>query len=371
MKICRFLNYDLESQIVSIAKSSASKEEFEQQNLSFLQIDRDRVYLNPEKKELNLSPDDLEALKSCSDFDVLEINPLGTVYSVYSEASSDNFILVTESCNSNCIMCPSPEFSRRNGMVYSLDQLLKIAAHIPSDAKHLTITGGEPFMMRKSIFELFRYLKDKFNRTSFLLLTNGRIFSIPEYSKKLQETLPENALIGIPVHGPNEKIHDFITQTPGSFRQTMAGIHNLLIEDLSVEIRIVVSRLNMDHLEDIADLILEKLPGISCVKMIGLEMTGNAAVNSEKVWIPYRLAFEKAKPAIIKLIQGGVDTALYNFPLCSVDPGFWSICLESITDYKVRYPDKCSECVVKDSCGGIFGGTLRFAKDEVKPIEGG
>lgn len=86
-------------------------------------------------------------------------------------------------------------------------------------------------------------------------------------------TAPAFTTIAIPIHGSTEKVHDFITQTPGSFIQTLTGIKNLLKLGAAVEVRIVVSRVNGEDLVNIAKLIIRDLAGISYVSVMAMEMT--------------------------------------------------------------------------------------------------
>ena len=64
----------------------------------------------------------------------------------------------------------------------------------------------------------------------------------------------------------------------------------------------------------------------------------------------------------------GIDVKLYNFPLCMVDEGYWSIAAKSISEYKIQYPCECEACTVKEICGGFFGSTLHLMKPTVYPI---
>ena len=63
-----------------------------------------------------------------------------------------------------------------------------------------------------------------------------------------------------------------------------------------------------------------------------------------------------------------MDVKLYNFPLCAVKKEYWVLCSKSISDYKIEYDDVCSQCKVKEICGGIFDSTKRMAKITGKPI---
>ena len=203
-----------------------------------------------------------------------------------------------------------------------------------------------------------------------MLLTNGRIFSVREYCDLLKSTLPEQTLIGIPLHGYSSDTHDRITRAPGSFKQTIVGLKNLLAQGNRIELRIVISKLSAPYINEIAKLVVCEFPGVETVKIIGLEMLGNAAKYQEEVWIPYQEAFQKSKKAIMTLISAGIDVGIYNFPLCAVEKEFWPICEKSITGYKVRFPEVCSSCIVKDACGGLFAGTYRLAQNDVAPIRG-
>ena len=125
-------------------------------------------------------------------------------------------------------MCPSPNQSRKNCPTANIDALIEIGRHVPQNIRHITVTGGEPFIAGKDIFRLFQFCREKFTEAEFQVLTNGRIFAIDEYSQMLWETIPDNEMIGIPVHASSETLHDRISQTPGSFEQTIQGIRNLL-----------------------------------------------------------------------------------------------------------------------------------------------
>lgn len=368
--LIKLSNYQLGYRIVSLAKCQETIDDLLEDKIDILAIQDNTVVLLPDHVVIDCDADNLGKLLQFEDYDVFQIDPSGRVHSYYSVASTDNAFFITGKCNSNCIMCPSPDSARKNVETTSLPVLLELIKHIPTDAKHFTITGGEPFLMGQDIFIFFEALRNKFTETAFLLLTNGRIFSVPSYCERLKATLPPQTLIGIPVHGYDADTHDYITRAPGSFMQTHAGLKNLLALGFHIEIRIVVSRISAPYLDHIADYILSELPGVFCVKFIGLEMLGNAAKNCDKVWISYPEAFQKAKPAIKRLITGGVDVGLYNFPLCAVDKDFWTICAKSISDYKVRFSEECAHCTVKDACGGIFAGTYRLAKEHISPLEG-
>lgn len=301
--------------------------------------------------------------------DVLSIDNRGIVYEQYRATSSDNAIVTTLQCNSNCFMCPCSENSRKTSGLSSLYEMKELIRYIPRTAPFLTITGGEPTLLKDDFFGLLKLLQYDFDETRFLLLTNGRAFADYNFTKQFVNCIPNNIRVGIPIYGYNEKTHDIITQTEGSFKQAVIGIHNLLHYNIETEIRIVLTQQNIANMEKIARYIIKYFRGIACVNFMGLELMGNAAKNREKVWLPYDEAFQKSKKAIKLLIANGIDTQIYNFPLCSVEPAFWEICAKSISDYKVEFSDECLACDLKQICGGVFDSTKRVINFKGKPIK--
>ena len=199
-------------------------------------------------------------------------------------------------------------------------------------------------------------------------MTNGRVFAIDKYLYQFVETVPRNSIVAIPIHGSCEEVHDFITRANGSFRQTKHGVKQLLKNNIRVELRLVVSRLNIADFDKIAELIISQFKGIEYVSVIAMEMTGNAWVNKEEVWLPYRETFDSISSSIRKLIQNGINVKLYNFPICTVQKSFWTLCEKSISENKVRFATTCNECKYRAACGGVFAGTFQLEKDELKAI---
>lgn len=365
--IIKIDNYNLGKRIVSLAFSKEIEEDLKKNDLGALLLEKDSIYFWKDNVKMSITDEIYTLFSYCDNYDVFQIDEQGNAYLFYNNESDDNAFMLTGKCNSNCIMCPAANSVRKNGRNADMSEMINIIRHIPLDARHFTITGGEPFLVGKQIFPFFQSLKTKFIRTDFLLLTNGRALSITEYAEMFNETAPQNMLIGIPIHGHNQALHDEITQTPGGFVQTIAGIKNLLKYGRRVEIRIVVSLMNYKEIYSIANLIIREFPTVDSVKIMGMEMTGSAAVNRKKLWLSYKDAFEASKEAINELINNKIDVALYNFPLCAVEKPYRMLCRKSITDYKVRFAEECDVCNIKDACGGMFLGTFRMAKEDVVP----
>lgn len=352
----------------SVAISDRAIEELKKQEFPFWIVKDNCIVRSSDKKEISFTKTESIHLDRLNDFDVLEVFPDGTVDRYYDDSSEDNLFFITEKCNSNCVMCPSPDSSRKNGGSWRADQLIYVAQHIPTDARHFTITGGEPFMIGREIFSFFECLRERFQDTEFLVLTNGRALAINSYYMEIENALPYNTLFGIPLHASNAALHDHITRATGSFIQTVTGIRNLISLKIPVELRIVVNKINVEDLANLARFIAKELPEVDHVSIMAMEMTGSAYTNRNIIWISYKDSFYYVRKAVDIFIENAINVRLYNYPLCTVLPEYWTLCRKSISGRKIRYQDVCSECKMKDSCGGIFAGTQYLEGREIEAI---
>lgn len=304
---------------------------------------------------------DVKHIKELHTHDVITVNSTtGVIQRVYNHHTYDNALVLTNACNNNCIFCPDSEAVRRSNKAIDVDWISALLQNVPPAIPCLTITGGEPTLLKADFFRVLELCRG-FESTVFTLLSNGRVFSIKSFLDRFVETVPQNTVIAIPLHAPNADNHDKLTQVRGAFEQTVAGIQALLSKGIRVEIRIVVNKANCESLEAIVDLILAKFKGTYRVCFIGLEMLGNAAVNAQNVWVDYA-EYAFLFPALCrKLISGGINARIYNIPLCQLPKAVWHLAEKSITGSKVRYKPECIACSLKTMCGGLF-----FAGDNLR-----
>lgn len=132
-------------------------------------------------------------------------------------------VIITDyRCNNNCIFCIYRE--RREELVprttREIIELMDIARKRGSN--YLEFIGGE-FSIRPDCIELVKYGK-RIGFDTISLTTNGRMYSYPKFAKAMVKAGLTSIVFSI--HGPNAKIHDKLTQSPGSFKQLMAGWEN-------------------------------------------------------------------------------------------------------------------------------------------------
>lgn len=301
--------------------------------------------------------------------DILLVAENGVASLIYSNHEKEATVFLTGHCNSNCLMCPMTETERTSPDDVSDAFLLQYLDLLPESVAHLVITGGEPTLRRSLFLQSLQKLGERFPRAEVLLLTNGRSFSDSAFLQEALQVAPADLFTAIPLHGPTAALHDAITRAPGSFAQTIQGIRNLLDRKARVEIRIVVSRLNASAISELVQLIGRYFPTVSIVNFISLETRGNCAAHFKQVYLDPEASFRAIRGSILQLLSQGIPVFLYNFPLCAVEPGFWSLCKKSISPEKIRYPQECRTCSRKISCGGFFQTTLHMGNFQVRPIQ--
>ena len=340
-------------------------EETTSDNFHLLRFSEEKCYIHTDTiKSYDFIKSENEKLNSG---DTVLIYQNGYVRKLFDCTSYSQTIITTNRCSSNCIMCPYTSNQRKHSENQNIDLLLGQIDYLPNDTAHLVVTGGEPTLIGFDFFRFMSKIKTHFSDIVCLLLTNGRTFANHNTVRLAKETFPVMTQIAIPIHSADADLHDAITQSKDSFNQTANAVARLLAENFFIEIRIVVSGLNINSMDGIAELIINRFPKVSLVNFMGVEMCGNASINSNIVWTDYNTAFRKCETAIEKLIKFGIDVGIYNFPLCSVPVRFHGIYKKSISDYKVRYSEKCKNCIKKELCGGFFASSLKYAQDSVIP----
>ena len=283
---------------------------------------------------------------------------------------ADRTLFFTGRCNSNCMMCPYTTKWRERAESTSPAILECYVKLMDPLAPYLCITGGEPTLIGKDFFTLLACIREHFSRTLVHILTNGRTFGNQCFFVEYRLARPSLTLLGIPIYASEAGLHDSITGVRGSFDETILGLDRLYHAGEKIELRIVITAQNITHLNEIAEMIIHRYFRVYMVSLMGLEMMGNAFLNREQVWIPYESVTPLLRNAVDDLVTHGVQTQIYNMPLCKVDRRHWPLCKRSISDDKMAFPPECDLCTMKGICGGFFVANLHVPGINVIPIVG-
>jgi len=290
-------------------------------------------------------------------------------------------------CNNSCVMC---YFYDKLGIAIDLstEEVKKyILLAKEEDVSVLTLTGGEP-TMRKDFLYLISYA-NKIGIPFIAVQTNGRMFYYEEFVKKMSNI--ENLEFLIPVYGHNERIHDAITRSPGSFNQTIQGIKNLLKYDQRFIAKTVIMKSNYKYLPNIIRFLTDL--DVKHMRITSACVPSNASKRIKRVVPRFREAMPYLYKALDTFDKKRLKISFVSIPLCLIR-GYENLVSEKIGFKNLisKDPDKrlseskvpknatrdfqnktklkkCRKCKLFSKCGGIWKEYVKmYGEDEFTPV---
>lgn len=168
--------------------------------------------------------------------------------------NQDPFIVIwelTRACQLKCLHCRAEAQYRRDPRELTLEEGKRLIDQIfEMNNPMLVFTGGDP-LMREDVFEIAKYAIDKGVRVS---MTPS---ATPNVTKEAIEKAKEVGLSrwAFSLDGPTAEIHDHFRGTAGSFDLTLERIKYLHELEIPVQINTVISRYNIDYLDEMAKVV--------------------------------------------------------------------------------------------------------------------
>lgn len=297
--------------------------------------------------------------------DIVLINPNGIINTLYRCNSHQNFLLVTERCNSNCLMCSQPPRDKDDiPFLFKIHQ--QLIPLIPKDCPEIGITGGEPTLLGTRFFELLDLIKTHLPETEVHCLTNGRTFAWKKMAERLGELDFKRLMLGIPLYSDFYQTHDYVVQAKNAFHQTMQGLYNLALNDQRIEIRIVLHKQTIPRLVKLSKFIYKNLPFVEHIAFMGLEYQGYTPHNIDKLWIDPVEYMNQLTEAVEFLFNKGMNVSIYNLQLCLMPKSLWKFSRKSISDWKNIYLKECFSCAMIQECAGFFASSEKKHSKNIK-----
>jgi len=218
------------------------------------------------------------------------------------------WIRITRRCNNRCLFCLDRD--NLDGSIMSFDDIVRdLKKGLAEGARRAVISGGEP-----TIHPDFLQVIAKAKEVGYgwiQTVSNGRMFSYEEFLESaVQAGLNE---ITFSLHAHNSGIFEELTGAPGSFRQSFRGLRNALGKPgLVVSVDIVVTGLNVDHLEDIIKQFLKL--GVREFDILNLIPFGNAWKNRDRLFFDVEEKLPLLKRAFDFASNTGVHLWTNRFP---------------------------------------------------------
>jgi len=268
------------------------------------------------------------------------------------------YIYVGYYCNNNCIFCSEADEYLEHLKEKSLTEIKKELMFIRANYDFVSIMGREP-TLRSDIIEIIKFAKSlHFKQVG--LTTNGRMLSLVSFTK----TVLNSGLnqIGISLSGASEAVHDKQTQVPGSFRQTIVGIKNVLKykkPEVSLLVNLPMNRLNYKELK--AELKLLINLGVKEINILNIAPLSHRS-RTKKIIMPMvqlgTYVFKTVKDNGY-LERKNLKILLVEFPPCGLPKEareYFFPCLEK-NNQKVRI-NLCKNCLYNNKCDGILNSYL-------------
>lgn len=317
-------------------------------------------------KERTEGPDDATFLgpefSYLDNDDVVCLTEDGRIRSLFRANSEHNSILLTEQCNHYCLMCSQPP--KRVDDSWLLREAFELMRLIPRTTRVLGFTGGEPTLYGQGFIDLLQHTKNWLPHTSLHVLSNGRAFADEKFALAYAQVNHPDLMIGIPIYSADPSVHDYVVQAKGAFDETVRGVLNLKRLNQRVEIRVVIHKQTCRDLPELANFIARNLLFVDQVALMGLEHIGFARANIDKLWIDPVDYKDELSEAVKTLTAYGINTSVYNHPLCLVNTDVYPFYVKSISDWKNEFAKECAPCKRKHDCGGFFASGIQNGYSE-------
>ena len=156
-------------------------------------------------------------------------------------------------CNNDCLCCMLRGIRGKLTPV-TFEQYKEILTENSAKTKSsLLILSGAEVTLNHDLLQFVEYARDLNSFANIRIQTNGRKLSNIDYCRKLVASGVNEYFLSL--HGHNEDVHEDLTQSRGSFRETLSGIENLSKMDTRILTNTVVTRRNYFSLPEIVDLV--------------------------------------------------------------------------------------------------------------------
>jgi radical SAM protein with 4Fe4S-binding SPASM domain len=302
-------------------------------------------------------------------------------------------LAVTYRCNNDCAHCYNAR--ERNFPELSTEQWFKIIDKLwELGVPHIVFTGGEA-TLRNDLLELIAHAESNGQITG--LNTNARRLADMDYVQQLVKAGLDHVQITVESCVP--EIHDEMMRTKGAFRQTIAGLNNVLATKLYVMTNTTMLRTNVHTLSATLDFLADNgVPtvGLNALIYSGQGLTVGTGLHESELQPILDIATQKTAERGQKLIwytptqYCQFDPTANNLGVKGCTAALYSMCIESngdvlpcqsyyhslgniltdswdsIWNHKLstqlrerrNLPFKCETCTLVTECGG--GCPLQF-----------
>jgi len=284
-------------------------------------------------------------------------------------------------CNIGCVFCSNPAEGYRNTTaMYSYEAFVekwegfkrgdRTFLKFDGVRDYFNLTGGEP-TLHPDFLKILALIRQDFPGRRIKLLTNGRMLSYPDFARRTLGVALPPFEAAVPVFGYDAKTHEAVSRTPGSFAETVEGLRNLFrlrSPGQRVEVRLILTRIQMRSLEGILDFLAREFPHIDSLDLLFVELEGFAERYRDRL-VFLMSECGRALEALLPRFGRFRQVRLLHFPLCVLPTALWPYVWNTLDPIKVAWTEGCPRCLYRAQCVGVHKSYLQnTGAPDVAPI---
>lgn len=281
--------------------------------------------------------------------------------------TTKGLVRLTMACNERCPFCnvPVEDYAVRTLPDDELET--QLSDFVASGARTLTVSGGEPTLLRKKLCKLVAEARGR--GVPFVELQTNAVLIDDGYARELAAAGLTSAFVSLLSHVAEH--HDTLAGLEGAFPRCLAGIDALLDAGVRVTLNPVVAMATQELLPDYIDFVATRLQRVRSISLSAVQPHGRARKNLDL--LPDYAVLARIIP-LARQRAAAADLELLN-PYCGLPVCVgWADALESsveaieaeepqqqptaaiglINRGDKRHGPQCRGCALRSRCGGAW-----------------
>lgn len=182
---------------------------------------------------------------------------------------------LTMACNERCPFCNVPAEDFPSHPTPQEKIRAQIQEFVASGQKTLTISGGEPTLLRRRLIQTIREAREA--GIPFVELQSNAVLIDGPYARALFQAGLTSAFVSLLSDLPD--LHDQLAGLEGAFPRCLSGIDALLEAGISVTLNPVIAAITAARVPDYVDYVARRLPGVRTISLSAVQPHGRAEKN--------------------------------------------------------------------------------------------
>lgn len=273
---------------------------------------------------------------------------------------------LTMACNERCPFCnvPMEDYPQRHTPEPELRA--QIAAFAEGAERTLTISGGEPTLLRERL--LWAVREARASGIELVELQTNAVLIDEGYARDLKEAGLTSAFVSLLSSVASE--HDTLAGLDGAFAPCLRGIDALLDAGVRVTLNPVFASLTQERVPDYVRFVAERLPRVRSISLSAVQPHGRAA-KALSLLPDYAVLGAAVKEAQARAAELGIEllNPYCGLPLCvgweqALDRSVEAIEARAAPSLAQapgvdnrgdkRHGPQCGRCVLRARCGGAW-----------------